>query len=68
MYSLSCPQCTLPVTVLDCFTLETSEGEPVEHVRISCPASHHFLMACDRLSTTVPAAESALVSAVLFNA
>jgi hypothetical protein len=39
---LSCPQCTLPETVIDRFILGTTTGERIEHVRISCPASHHF--------------------------
>lgn len=64
MFTLSCPQCALPVTVIDRFTLSTTSGEPIEHVRISCPASHHFLMARDRLTETTPVIEAAPATAV----
>jgi hypothetical protein len=59
MSTLSCPQCALPVTVLDRFTLSSTDDEPIEHVRISCPASHHFRMALDRLTETIAVAEAA---------
>lgn len=58
MSALSCPQCSLPVTVIDRFTLSTTSGEPIEHVRISCPVSHHFLMARDLLAETALVAEA----------
>lgn len=67
MSTLSCPQCALPVTVLDRFTLSSTDG-PIEHVRISCPASHHFLMARDRLSETTPFAEAAPAAVVTASA
>ncbi|MGH3897019.1 MAG: hypothetical protein ACRDTA_01960 [Pseudonocardiaceae bacterium] len=47
------------MTVLDRFTLSSTDGEPIEHVRISCPASHHFRMARDRLTETIAVAEAA---------
>lgn len=64
MFTLSCPQCALPVTVIDRFILCNTTGEPVEHVRIACPAPHHFLMALDRLTETAPVAEAALAAMV----
>ncbi|MGH3788704.1 MAG: hypothetical protein ACRDRG_19630 [Pseudonocardiaceae bacterium] len=57
MSTLSCPQRSLPVTVIDRFTLNSTDGE-IEHVRISCPASHHFLMALDQLTETIRAVEA----------
>lgn len=57
MSTLSCPQCSLPVTVIDRFALNSTDGE-MEHVRISCPASHYFLMALDQLTETIPAVEA----------
>lgn len=68
MSTLSCPQCALPVTLLDRFTLSTTSGESIEHVRISCPASHHFLMARDRLSETTPFTEAAPAAVVTASA
>ena len=64
MSTISCPQCALPVTIIDRFTLDCTTGEPVEHVRIACPVSHHFLMALDRLTETTPVAEAAPAAAV----
>lgn len=58
MSTLSCPQCALPVTVIDQFTLNSTPGGVVEHVRIACPVPHHFLMALDRLTKTTPVAEA----------
>jgi hypothetical protein len=62
MSTVSCPQCCLPATLTDQFVLATDRGEPIEHVRISCPSAHHFLMARDRLSETTPVVESALAA------
>lgn len=62
MSTVSCPQCTLPATLIEQFDLGSANGEPIEHVRISCPASHHFLMARDRLTETTPVTESALAA------
>lgn len=68
MSILSCPQCALPVTVTDQFTLRSTPGEPVEHVRIACPVPHHFLMALDRLTETTPVAEAAPTAVVTASA
>jgi len=68
MSTHSCPQCSLPVTGHDRFTLSTTSGEPIEHVRISCPASHHFLMARDGLTETTPIAEVAALAPVTVGA
>ncbi len=64
MSSLPCPQCTLPITITDRFTLHASDGEPIEHVRISCPASHHYLMAYDRLLEATLVSYGALATPV----
>lgn len=68
MSTLSCPQCALPVTVINQFTLNSTPGDPVEHVRIACPASHHFLMALDRLTEITPIAEAAPAAVVTASA
>jgi hypothetical protein len=62
MSTVPCPQCSLPATLIDQFVLSADDGEPVEHVRISCPASHHFLMARDRLTEITPVVETALAA------
>jgi len=62
MYTVPCPQCSLPATLIDQFDMYAGDGEPIAHVRIVCPASHHFLMARDRLTDTTPATESALAA------
>ena len=68
MSTFSCPQCALPVTVIDRFTLSSTTGESVEHVRITCPALHHFLVALDRLTDTTPVAEAASAAVVTASA
>ncbi len=62
MSTVSCPQCFLAATVIDQFDLVSDSGQPIEHVRISCPASHHFLMARDRLTEPAPVADTALAA------
>ena len=58
------PQCTLPATVIDRFILGSTTGERIEHVRISCPASHHFLAALDRLTEPDPFSAAAAAATV----
>jgi hypothetical protein len=40
-------------------TLGSSTGERIEHVRVSCPAQHHFLCAIDRLIESAPVTKAA---------
>lgn len=54
MSELSCPTCYQPTTVIDRFRLGSTSG-PVEHVRISCPNRHHYMMPLEG----VPAASDA---------
>jgi len=44
----SCPQCHDPAEVTDRFWLSSTDG-PVEHVAVSCIASHHFRMPAEML-------------------
>jgi hypothetical protein len=45
---ISCPQCTVPAEVTECFSLGSTDG-PVSHIALSCIAGHHFRMAVDGL-------------------
>jgi hypothetical protein len=46
---VGCPECNQPAEVLERFALESTDG-PIEHVRLSCLARHHFLMPAEMLS------------------
>lgn len=43
---LDCPECAQPTEVVDTFTLPSTDG-PVQHLRISCIARHHFVVPVD---------------------
>ena len=45
---ISCPDCGVPAEVTERFSLQSTDG-PVDHVAVSCVASHHFRMAVDAL-------------------
>jgi len=46
---VDCPACGRPATVEWAFTLEGTSG-PIDHVKISCPSRHHFLMPAEGLA------------------
>jgi len=46
---VDCPECGGAATVEWAFTLGSTSG-PVDHVRISCPSRHHFLMPAEGLA------------------
>jgi hypothetical protein len=62
MSTVSCPHCILPATLIEQFDLGSGTGESIEHVRISCPVSHHFLAAREHLTETTPVVETALAT------
>lgn len=46
--ALQCPDCGLPTTITDRFTLHGSP-EPVEHIALVCVAGHRFTPPTDSL-------------------
>ncbi len=56
---VGCPQCGQPAEIIDRFVLESTDG-PAEHLRVSCLARHHFMLATEALSrSSTPASRSA---------
>lgn len=45
---VACPECLLPAEITDRFRLPSTDG-PVEHVRVSCVAHHHFCLPLDKV-------------------
>jgi hypothetical protein len=41
MNYVRCPQCELPATIIDRFSLNSTDG-PVEHLKIRCMSGHWF--------------------------
>lgn len=45
--SVTCPQCPERAEITNSFTLSSTDG-PILHLRISCPARHHFTLPAER--------------------
>lgn len=47
--TVACPECADAATVIDRFSLYSTDG-PVEHVRIECVNRHHFTTLAERVA------------------
>lgn len=54
--TVACPECGNAATVIDRFSLYSTDG-PVEHVRIECIDRHHFTTLAEQVAEYVAPAD-----------